>query len=196
MDKAGKEMQAADHGPRVIDDLAEGMIARHWAENGPKMLAASEARMAAAIGHSPSLMKSVAVSAMETVTRQAALIPEGTAGRDDLMAVIARQRDAVDRLQVPRVSDTDHDALVAVILDAMDFDQDDSRAMAQDIVSALASRSLLAGSAPASVPAASGEGPPHLLVEGGYWRDPVQVFTGLTWLLAGLVAGVGLGLAF
>lgn len=30
----------------------------------------------------------------------------------------------------------------------------------------------------------------NLITERTYWRDPVQVFAGVTWLVAGIVIGV------
>lgn len=36
--------------------------------------------------------------------------------------------------------------------------------------------------------------PPNLICEREYWRCPVQVFTGLFWLLIGLFVGVLIGM--
>lgn len=33
----------------------------------------------------------------------------------------------------------------------------------------------------------------NLITERAYWRDPVQVFAGVTWLLVGLVVGFVIG---
>lgn len=30
---------------------------------------------------------------------------------------------------------------------------------------------------------------PHKIVEAGYWRDPVQVFAGVSWFIVGLFIG-------
>lgn len=34
----------------------------------------------------------------------------------------------------------------------------------------------------------------NLITERAYWRDPVQVFAGLTWLVVGIAAGIFIGL--
>ena len=38
--------------------------------------------------------------------------------------------------------------------------------------------------------------PPNIITQKEYWQDPVQVITGLTWLVIGIALGVIITLSF